>query len=164
MIFRMRHPFLFGSGFAAVATFALTFGGCGDSAAPPYEDPGGGKKDGSAVDGNPSTPDSGGGTDTGATTTDCTNTTVKASDDPVCDQCAKAKCCKEVMACDQSADCKAFGKCLDACADGDIVCVLTCASLHGKGSDIAQELGACASSECKTECKPPDAGGGGFDF
>jgi hypothetical protein len=157
----MRHPFLVVSGFAAASMLALTFGGCGDSAAPPYEDPGG-KKDAGEVDGKPSTPTDSGG-DTASSTTDCTNTTVKASDDPVCDQCAKSKCCKEVMACDQSADCKAFGKCLDDCADGDTVCVLTCASLHGKGSDVAQELGACASSECKNECKPPDAGGG-IDF
>jgi hypothetical protein len=160
----MRHPFLVVSGFAAASVLALTFGGCGDSAAPPYEDPGSSKDSGS-VDGNPQTPnDTGTAADTASSTTNCDNTTVKASDDPVCDKCAKTKCCKEVMACDQSADCKAFGKCLDDCADGDTVCVLTCASLHGKGSDIAQELGACASSECKTECKPPDAGNGNFDF
>jgi hypothetical protein len=159
MIFRMRHPFLFVSGFAAASILAFSFAGCGDSAAPPYEDPGGGKKDGGAVDGNPVTPNDTGSGDTATSTTNCDNTAVKASDDPVCDKCAKSKCCKEVMACDQSADCKAFGTCLDDCDDGDTVCVLTCASLHGKGSDIAQELGACAGNECKNECKPPDAGG-----
>jgi hypothetical protein len=161
MIFRMRHPFLLVLGFTTASVLALTFGGCGDSAAPPYEDPGGPKKDGGDVDGDPKSPaDSGGQPEAAA---NCTNTTIKASDDPVCDTCAKQKCCKEVLACDDSADCKAFGKCLDACADGDTVCVLTCASLHDKGSGIAQDLGACASSECSTECKPPDAGGG-FDF
>lgn len=96
-----------------------------------------------------------------ATPLDCSKRSGKVSDDPVCDTCAKAKCCNEIHACDESADCLALEKCLDACANDDTVCVLTCQATHDKGAGILQDVGACAQNECAKECpiQTPDGGG-----
>lgn len=92
---------------------------------------------------------------------DCSKRSGKVSDDPACDTCAKAKCCDEISKCDESADCAALEKCLDACADNDTVCVLSCQATHDKGASILQDVGACAQNECAKECpiQMPDGGG-----
>ncbi len=138
---------------------------CGGGSSTGPDDPnavdGGAKSDGGGSDSGSSGDGGGGTSDDGPS---CSNVTFKASDNPTCDTCAKGKCCTEVLACSASADCQAFNDCLSQCADGDIACVLTCASLHDKGSGIAQDLAACAQSKCKTECPLPDAGSANFDF
>jgi hypothetical protein len=106
-------------------------------------------------------PDRGG--DAAAPATDsgvsCTNVTFSVSDTPACDQCAKDKCCAEVLACSASADCKGLQDCIAPCASTDFQCILTCQSAHDKGSGLLQDLGSCAQSSCKAECpdNTPDA-------
>lgn len=98
--------------------------------------------------------------DSGAPAPDCKSMTLKVSDKPACDTCAKDKCCAEVLACDKSNDCKALQACLEPCANDDLVCVLTCQAAHPKGQDALQEVGSCALANCKTECpsETPDSG------
>jgi len=87
---------------------------------------------------------------------DCTN---HASVDPrpACDQCTRAKCCKQLTDCDNNQACQATFKCVAACADGDTVCVLGCGM-----SDLAYEFGACISNNCSAEC-PSSSSDAGFD-
>lgn len=102
--------------------------------------------------------------DTGTETPlDCKSYTKKVSDRPACDTCTKEKCCKEVLACADSADCEALQACLEPCAQDDDLCILTCIAAHEGGSDKLQNVGQCAQSKCKNECPPPDAGGDPFD-
>ncbi|MBX3188342.1 MAG: hypothetical protein KF819_15090 [Labilithrix sp.] len=94
-----------------------------------------------------------------ATPTSCKDLTLKVGEPAACDQCAKDKCCDEVLACTKSADCEALQQCLEPCAQDDLLCILTCQTQHPKGADLLQEVGACAQSRCKTECPSnvPDA-------
>ena len=82
----------------------------------------------------------------------CKDLKLKVGDPAACDQCAKDKCCAEVMACNNSADCKALQECIAPCAQDDLVCILTCQDAHSKGADALQEVGACAQNNCKNEC------------
>ncbi len=82
----------------------------------------------------------------------CKDLALKVGDPAACDQCAKDKCCAEVMACNNSADCKALQECIGPCAQDDLVCILTCQDAHPKGGDLLQEVGACAQNNCKNEC------------
>jgi len=82
----------------------------------------------------------------------CKDLQLKVGDPAACDQCAKDKCCAEVMACDKSADCKALQECIGPCSQDDLVCILTCQDAHSKGADLLQEVGACAQNNCKNEC------------
>ena len=83
---------------------------------------------------------------------------------PACDTCTKQKCCAQLQACDASAACKAAQACLAACASDDFLCVLQCSVTGGSGSDLLQEVGTCASQQCKTECPSSFDLDGGFDF
>lgn len=89
----------------------------------------------------------------------CTDLSMTVGEPEACDKCAKAKCCDEILACNDSADCKALQKCLEPCADSDFTCVLTCQSAHDNGSSLLQEVGSCAQNECAAECPStaPDA-------
>ena len=82
----------------------------------------------------------------------CKDLPLKVGDPAACDQCAKDKCCAEVMACNSSADCKALQECIAPCAQDDLVCILTCQDAHSKGAGLLQDVGSCAQSNCKNEC------------
>jgi hypothetical protein len=82
----------------------------------------------------------------------CKDLQLKVGDPAACDQCAKDKCCAEVMACNNSADCKALQECIAPCAQDDLVCILTCQEAHSNGAGQLQEVGACAQNNCKNEC------------
>ena len=82
----------------------------------------------------------------------CKDLQLKVGEPAACDQCAKDKCCAEVMACDKSADCKALQECIAPCAQDDLVCILTCQDAHSNGASKLQDVGACAQSNCKNEC------------
>ena len=90
----------------------------------------------------------------------CKDLTLVVGAPAVCDQCAKSKCCAEVLACTKSADCTALQECIAPCAQDDFVCIGTCSEAHSKGAGLLQEVGACAKTSCKTECaaSEPDAG------
>jgi hypothetical protein len=108
------------------------------------------------------------GADTSTTTTgtdaapaeSCANLTLVVGAPAICDQCAKSKCCEEVLACTKSADCTALQECIAPCAQDDFICIGTCSEAHSKGAALLQEVGSCAKSACKTECAAaePDAG------
>jgi hypothetical protein len=117
--------------FAAIVAF-----GCGDSDS---------ADSGTALPGR-------GTEDAGSTKASCTSLALQVSDTPACDKCAKDKCCSEVLACDDSADCKGLQNCIAKCASNDFQCLLTCQAAHDKGSNLLQDLGSCASDQCKTEC------------
>lgn len=70
---------------------------------------------------------------------------------PACDQCTRANCCTQVLACDDNADCAAIVKCLDDCA-GDVVCMLVCQASHSSGASSLQQVASCASTKCSNEC------------
>lgn len=151
---------------AWLVSMAAMASACGsDPTAPPdFVDSEGGQRDTGAKPGDGAAGDAA-ATDGGPTS--CDKSTVQASDDPVCDKCAKAKCCAEVQACEQSADCRALSDCIAKCASSDTLCVLTCSTLHDKGSGLAEDLGSCAATQCASECQPADSGGDGglnFDF
>ncbi len=82
----------------------------------------------------------------------CKNLALKVGEPAACDQCAKEKCCAEVMACNSSADCKALQECIAPCAQDDLVCILTCQDAHSNGASKLQDVGSCAQSNCKNEC------------
>jgi hypothetical protein len=82
----------------------------------------------------------------------CKNLALKVGEPAACDQCAKEKCCAEVMACNSSADCKALQECIAPCAQDDLFCILTCQEAHSNGASKLQDVGACAQSSCKNEC------------
>jgi hypothetical protein len=90
--------------------------------------------------------------DTTDSAVSCKDLQLKVGDPAACDQCAKDKCCAEVLACDKSADCKALQNCIAPCAQDDLVCILTCQEAHPKGGDLLQEVGSCAQNNCKNEC------------
>ena len=81
----------------------------------------------------------------------------------ICDECAKAKCCTEVLACTKSADCAALQMCIDPCAQDDFICIGTCTEAHGKGTSLLQEVGSCAQTSCKKECAGSEPADAGFD-
>ena len=90
----------------------------------------------------------------------CANLTLVVGEPAICDQCAKSKCCSQVLACTKSADCTALQECIAPCAQDDFVCIGTCSEAHSNGAALLQEVGSCAKSSCKTECagSQPDAG------
>jgi hypothetical protein len=99
--------------------------------------------------------------------TSCANLVLKVGEPAACDQCAKDRCCAEVVACTENDDCTALQNCLEPCDQQDIVCILTCTESHPDGEEILKKVGSCARSKCKTECPAdvPDAdvfGDGGF--
>ena len=107
------------------------------------------------------------GADTSTTTTadaavatSCKDLTLVVGEPKACDDCAKSKCCDEVLACTKSADCTALQECIAPCQQDDFVCIATCSEAHSKGAALLQEVGSCAKSSCKTECaaSEPDAG------
>jgi hypothetical protein len=87
----------------------------------------------------------------------------KVDDRPACDECARGKCCDEVLECDKTSDCAAMMKCFDDC-QGDVFCQLTCSTVHEKGASVLNEFASCAQTKCGTECPSttPDAGGDPF--
>ena len=101
--------------------------------------------------------------DTGAPAVDCSKTSVKVSDRPACETCAKSKCCKEIAACDESNDCKALIKCGDTCDPSDIFCAFECQTKYPTGTDRLREVGSCTELNCATECPAPDGGIDPFD-
>lgn len=146
---------------ALTASFgALIVVGCGDdskdggASLPPR---GGGGKDGGEQNASTSSGGSSGGTNY-----DCSNR-APVSDKPACDQCSRAKCCEWITKCDGSPSCKAAQDCIAKCADDDFPCVLGCSATAGTGGTFLEELGACASNNCKNECQAATPDGGGFD-
>ena len=98
--------------------------------------------------------------DSAVPATSCKDLALVVGEPPACDQCAKSKCCDEVLACNNSSDCKALQACIAPCAQDDFVCIGTCSEAHSKGAALLQEVGSCAQTNCKTECQAsePDAG------
>lgn len=140
--------------------------GCGNDKGDDGANLPGRNKDGGS-DGDVITPaDSGGSSGTSGTpAADCSGVTEKFSDNPTCDACTKSKCCKEALACQNSADCKALNACLAKCADSDQTCILTCSAEHDNGTALAEDVGSCAQANCSTECASSvPEGGPGFDF
>lgn len=88
---------------------------------------------------------------------DCSKRQGKVSDTPVCDTCAKAKCCSEITACDKDPSCSDIQKCLEACSPEDFTCGLVCQEIGGTGTTLLQAVGSCARRECKTECAAAEA-------
>jgi hypothetical protein len=90
----------------------------------------------------------------------CKDLALVVGEPKACDDCAKSKCCDEVLACNNSSDCKALQECIKPCAQDDFVCIGTCSEAHSKGASLLQEVGSCAQTNCKTECasSQPDAG------
>lgn len=111
--------------------------------------------------GQTNTSSSGGTSSSGEPTYDCTNHE-PVSDTPSCDQCSRAKCCKQITNCDNSESCKAAQVCLKACANDDFACILGCQATAGVGGQLLEEVGACAANNCKSECPSPQVDAG-FD-
>jgi hypothetical protein len=124
--------------------------GCSDSDPPPPR---------TSAPPRESTGSSGSDASTGAP--DCTKH-AKVDDRPACDQCAREKCCKELVACDDNAGCKATMDCLAACQPDDPTCGLTC-SLNDPGN-LLLAFGQCAKGKCGSECPDTSSGDGGPDF
>ncbi len=131
--------FVFLAGFTGVAMVVIAFAACSNST----PNDGGinlpARQDDAAVDSSDSA-------------VSCKDLKLVVGDPAACDQCAKEKCCAEVMACNDSADCKALQECIAPCAQDDIVCIGTCQEAHSKGSDLLTEVGSCAQDSCKNEC------------
>lgn len=89
----------------------------------------------------------------------CKNLSLKVGEPAACDQCAKDKCCAEVLACTNSPECTALQECLEPCPQTDFLCIVTCQETHPEGNDTLGKVGSCARSKCKTECPTdiPDA-------
>lgn len=94
-----------------------------------------------------------------SSTPSCTNLSLKVGEPAACDNCAKAKCCGEVLACTESEECTALQQCLEPCAQTDFLCIVTCQETHPDGNDVLGKVGSCARSKCKAECPTdiPDA-------
>ena len=90
----------------------------------------------------------------------CKDLTLVVGEPKACDDCAKSKCCDEVLACTKSSDCTALQECIAPCQQDDFLCIGTCSEAHSKGAALLQEVGACAKSSCKKECaaSEPDSG------
>jgi hypothetical protein len=88
-----------------------------------------------------------------------------ADKDPKCDTCARSKCCNEYAACENSTACQQQKKCVEACADGDLVCLLGCQSSNDKASELAGEFAGCINEKCSSECAgaQPHVDGGSDD-
>ena len=95
---------------------------------------------------------------------DCTKLPA-ADKDPKCDTCAKSKCCNEYAACENSSACQQQKKCVEACADGDFACLLTCRGSSDKASELADEFAGCINEKCSSECagSQPQIDGGNDD-
>ena len=144
---------------AAVAIACTAVFGCGNDSG------GGGGSDlptrGDTDSGKSTSSSSSGGTpDSGAV---CTNLALKTSDTPACDTCVKDKCCDQVIACDQSFDCKALQQCIAPCDPNDFACILTCQTAHDKGASILAEVGQCAQFRCGPQCPSETPDSGTFD-
>lgn len=94
-----------------------------------------------------------GGSSTGPS---CTGLALQVSDTPACDKCAKDKCCSEVIACNDSSDCKGLMSCIAKCGSSDLQCMLACQTAHDKGAGLLQDLGSCAGDKCQAECPSSD--------
>ena len=131
----------------------------------PGGDGGGSSSGGSSGASSSSGGSSSGGMDGGTKTpADCSKMGAVDSR-PACGTCTKQKCCAQLQACEASAECKAAQACIAACAEDDFFCVLQCSAAGGNGGDLLQDVGTCASQQCKTECPSSfDIGDGGFDF
>jgi hypothetical protein len=127
-------------------------GGSGGSDLPTRDTTDAGKTSTSSSSG--ATPDAG---------ANCSNLALKTSDTPSCDTCVKDKCCEQVLACDQSFDCKALQQCIAPCDQSDFSCILTCQTAHDKGAAILAEVGQCAQFRCGPQCPDQTPDSGTFD-
>ena len=110
------------------------------------------------------TSSSGGSTSGAAVAADCTKLPA-ADKNAACDTCARGKCCAEYAACQNSTACQQQKKCVEACADGDLVCLLGCQSSNDKASELAGEFASCLNEKCSSECagSQPNLDAGGTD-
>lgn len=72
------------------------------------------------------------------------------ADDNTCDTCQKQKCCAELTACSDDADCNGLATCAAACADD--TCVQTCLDTYPDGFAILDEAATCQTENCGTPC------------
>ena len=137
---------------ASAAACSSSTGSDGDSTLPTRTEAGTQAEASTSADGAPVTP-----------AESCKDLTLVVGAPAICDQCAKAKCCTEVLACTKSADCAALQMCIEPCAQDDFICIATCTEAHGRGTAILQEIGSCAKTSCKTECAGSEPSDAGFD-
>lgn len=57
-------------------------------------------------------------------------------------------CTAEAQACYNSADCKAYSVCVDACPTGDFTCGDNCSTTHPDGFMVSSEAATCQFSNC----------------
>ncbi len=164
---RRTHHFIFLVSVSATFVSAISAGcgsGSGNSTCPPGEvcqaacpagevctPADGGTTDGSPVSGG----DSGGTLPPG-----CTDAG-PADDNPACNTCVYAHCCKQVDDCANDPNCVAIENCESACDPNDEGCLLNC-QLTADPTTL-EAVGNCAQQDCPTECQPPDSGLGGLD-
>jgi hypothetical protein len=146
---------------AAGAAFAIAVG-CSSP------DPGGYVKSGGsrADDDDDKAPTKSSSSSSGGSTVqaDCTKLP-PADKDPKCDTCARSKCCSEYAACENSSACQQQKKCVEACADGDFACLLTCRGSSDPAAALADEFAGCINEKCSSECAgaQPHVDGGSDD-
>ncbi|MDB4938831.1 MAG: hypothetical protein JWP87_5803 [Labilithrix sp.] len=153
--------FVFFFGFSGlVSAAALAAVACGDSS--PNDgrvDLPGRDEDGASKETGTSNP----GVDSATPAASCKDITFKVGEPASCDQCAKAKCCEEVLTCVNTPDCTRLQECIAPCDQSDFVCIGTCQDMHPKGNASLIDVGSCVQSNCKTEC-PSQTPDGGNDF
>lgn len=150
---------------AASAAFAIAVG-CSSPDAGGYVKSNGGSRgdDDDSTSGKSSSSGNGSSTSGTAVAADCTKLPA-ADKDPKCDTCARGKCCAEYAACENSSACQQQKKCIEACADGDLVCLLGCQSSNDKASELAGDFASCLNEKCASECagSQPKLDGGDTD-
>jgi hypothetical protein len=170
----MRHaPFVLGISFSALVVSAVA-AGCGSGSGTGNGDcPAGETCTPACPAGEVCTPaDGGGGTtgdgspvtsggDSGGTLPAGCTDGGPADDDPVCNACVYAHCCKQVDDCANDPNCVAIEKCESACDPSDFTCLGDC-TLTADTTTL-EAVGNCAQQDCPTECagSEPDAS---FDF
>lgn len=84
--------------------------------------------------------------------------------DPVCSDCARAKCCAEFNAFRDNSQSTALSTCYDACpttGTGVDACYTSCDAKYPSAGAAFATFSNCAGTNCKTECGGSSSGSGG---
>ena len=97
---------------------------------------------------------------TGASGGPCDNGGACGDAQSGCIACAEDGHCKTALnGCNTSEDCQAYGRCLDACVQGDDECFAACADQYPTGNSAYQTLLTCViCQECPVACDGPGTG------
>lgn len=103
-----------------------------------------------------------GGSGGGGGGADCSKETTCGDATSGCVACAEAGSCNtELNACNMSLECRQYGQCIEACAQGDDACVSDCASSSPVGSSKYKGLLDCViCKQCLVQCDGVSAGCG----